>query len=199
MPRPHSLPCALHTSTRVHSTLDTHAARMRASPATRTCTHQHALAHAQKHHVVPHVTGHWLTVGRPAAEPSSAQSQRKCTRHILLLVSHVHHPHAVHATHHHCRTQRHDDNDRDENERHDEGDRERDGRCEQVRVRSHLPLSRPKAHAHARCQAPLTLSAKQEPFQHPDGHGTISLLTPAMSPQLAGPIERSVDLRQRGS
>ena len=39
MPHPHSLPCALHTSTRVHSTLDTHAARMRASPATRTCTH----------------------------------------------------------------------------------------------------------------------------------------------------------------
>ena len=29
--------------------------------------------------------------------------------------------------------------------------------------------------------------------------GTHTLLTPAMSPQLAGPIERSVDLRQRGS
>ena len=64
-------------------------------------TQQHALTR-QKHHVVPRVTGHWLTVGRPAAEPSSAQSQRKCTRHISLLVSHVHHPHAVHATHHHC-------------------------------------------------------------------------------------------------
>ena len=43
------------------------------------------------------------------------------------------------------------------------------------------------------------LSAKQEPFHHPDGHGTITLLTPNMSSQLAGPIERSVDLRQRGS
>ena len=43
------------------------------------------------------------------------------------------------------------------------------------------------------------VSAKQEPFQHPEGHGTHPLLTPAMSPQLAGPIERSVDLRQRGS
>ena len=103
LPRPHSLPCALHTSTRVHSTLDTHAARMRASTATRTCTHTATCtcAHTrQKHHVVPRVTGHWLTVGRPAAEPSSAQSQRKSTRHISLLVSHVHHPHAVHATHH---------------------------------------------------------------------------------------------------
>ena len=39
MPHPRSLPCALHTSTRAHSTLDTHAARMRASTATRTCTH----------------------------------------------------------------------------------------------------------------------------------------------------------------
>ena len=76
LPRLRSLPCALHTSTRVHSTLDTHAARMRASPATCTCTHTATCAHTrQKHHVVPRVTGHWLTVGRPAAEPSSAQSQ----------------------------------------------------------------------------------------------------------------------------
>ena len=33
LPRPHSLPCALHTSTRMQSTLDTHAPRVRASPA----------------------------------------------------------------------------------------------------------------------------------------------------------------------
>ena len=190
-------PCTRAHACTARSTRTLHACEPRQRRA-HALTQQHALTR-QKHHVVPRVTGHWLTVGRPAAEPSSAQSQRKCTRHISLLVSHVHHPHAVHATHHHCRTQRHDDNDRDENERHDEEDREHDGRCERVRVRSHLPLSRPKAHAHARCQAPLTLSAKQEPFQHPDGHGTISLLTPAMSPQLAGPIERSVDLRQRGS
>ena len=33
LPRPHSLPCALHTSTRVQSTLVTHAPCVRASPA----------------------------------------------------------------------------------------------------------------------------------------------------------------------
>ena len=33
MPHPRSLPCALHTSTRVQSTLDTHAPRVHASPA----------------------------------------------------------------------------------------------------------------------------------------------------------------------
>ena len=100
---PRSLPCALHAITRVHNTLDTHAARMRARQRrAHALTQQHALAHAQKHHVVPRVTGHWLTVGRPAAEPSSAQSQRKCTRHLSLLTSHMHHPHVVHATHHHC-------------------------------------------------------------------------------------------------
>ena len=33
MPHPRSLPCALHTSTRVQSTLDTHEPRVRASPA----------------------------------------------------------------------------------------------------------------------------------------------------------------------
>ena len=103
LPRPRSLLCALHTSTRVHSTLDAHAARMRARQRrAHALTQQHALAHAQKHSVVPRVTGHWLTVGRPAAEPSSAQLQRKCTRHLSLLTSHVHHPHAVHPTHHHC-------------------------------------------------------------------------------------------------
>ena len=46
-----------------------------------------------------------------------------------------------------------------------------------------------------RTQDAKHLSAKQEPFQHPDGHGTHTLLTPAMSPQLVGPIERLVDLR----
>ena len=97
-------------------------------------TQQHALTR-QKHHVVPRVTGHWLTVGRPAAEPSSAQSQRKCTRHISLLVSHVHHPHAVHATHHHCcRTQTRDDKERDGDERHDAKDHDHDERCIRVRA-----------------------------------------------------------------
>ena len=151
--------------TRAHakqSTLDTHAARMRASTATRTCTHTATCtcAHTrQKHHVVPRVTGNWLTVGRPAAEPSSTQLQCKCACHVPLLASHVHHPHVVHATHHHCchRTaETHDDNERDEDERHDAEDREHDGRSQRVRARSRLPLSRAKAHAHARCQAPLS-------------------------------------------
>ena len=48
MPHPRSLPCALHTSTCMHSTLDTHAARMRASPATCTCTHTATCAHTSK-------------------------------------------------------------------------------------------------------------------------------------------------------
>ena len=77
-----------------------HAARMRASPPTRTCTHITATcAHTrQKHPVVPRVTGNWLAACRPAAEPLSAQLQRKCARQIPLLTSHVHHPHAVHPT-----------------------------------------------------------------------------------------------------
>ena len=90
-----------HTRAQHASTRTLHACEPRQRRA-HALTQQHALAHAQKHSVVPRVTGHWLTVGRPAAEPSSAQSQRKCTRHISLLTSHVHHPHAVHATHHHC-------------------------------------------------------------------------------------------------
>ena len=147
-------PCTRAHACTARSTRTLHACEPRQRRA-HALTQQHALAHAQKHHVVPRVTGHWLTVGRPAAEPSSAQSQRKCTRHISLLVSHVHHPHAAHATHHHCChriRQRHDDNERDEDERHDAKDHEHDERCERVRVRSHLRLSRAKSHALARCQ-----------------------------------------------
>ena len=54
--------CALHTSTLVQSTLDAHAARMRASSATRTCTHTATCAHTrQKHYVVPRVIGVMVT------------------------------------------------------------------------------------------------------------------------------------------
>ena len=108
-------PCTRAHARTARSTRTLHACEPRQRRA-HALTQQHALAHAQKHHVVPRVTGHWLTVGRPAAEPSSAQLHRKCTRHIPLLASHMPHPHAVHATHHHCchRTQRHDDNERDE-------------------------------------------------------------------------------------
>ena len=74
-----------------------------------------------------------------------------------LLASPMRRPHVVHAIHRRrCRTQRHDDNERDEDERHDEEDREHDGRCERVRFRSRLRLSRAMAHAHARCQACCT-------------------------------------------
>ena len=66
MPHPHSLPCALHTSTRVHSTLDTHASRMRASPATCTCTHTATCAHTSKAWLLP-CSSHWpLADRRPA-------------------------------------------------------------------------------------------------------------------------------------
>ena len=146
-----------HTQSKARSTRTLHACEPRQRRA-HALTQQHALTR-QKHSVVPRVTGNWLTVGRPAAEPSSTQLQCKCACHVPLLASHVHHPHVVHATHHHCchRTaETHDDNERDEDERHDAEDREHDGRSQRVRARSRLPLSRAKAHAHARCQAPLS-------------------------------------------
>ena len=47
MPHPRSLPCALHTSPRAHSTLDTHAARMRASPAMHMHSHSNMRSHVK--------------------------------------------------------------------------------------------------------------------------------------------------------
>ena len=91
-------PCTRAHACTARSTRTLHACEPRQRHA---LPQQHALTR-QKHSVVPRVTGNWLTFGRPAAEPSSAQLQHKCTRHLSLLTSHVHHPHAVHATHHHC-------------------------------------------------------------------------------------------------
>ena len=162
-------PCTRAHACTARSTRTLHACEPRQRRA-HALTQQHALAHAQKHHMVPRVTGNWLTVGRPAAEPSSAQSQRKCTRQIPLLASHVPHPHAVHATHHHCCTvpQRHDDDyERDEDDRHDTEDREHDGRCERVRAHPHLRLSRAKSHAHTRCQALARSQQNKNPSNTP--------------------------------
>ena len=63
-----------HTQSKARSTRTLHACEPRQRRA-HALTQQHALTR-QKHSVVPRVTGNWLTVGRPAAEPSSAQSQR---------------------------------------------------------------------------------------------------------------------------
>ena len=101
MPRAHCpAPCTRAHACTARSTRTLHACEPRQRRA-HALTQQHALTR-QKNHVVPRVTGNWLTVGRPAAEPSSTQLQRKCARHLSLLASHMHHPHAVHATHHHC-------------------------------------------------------------------------------------------------
>ena len=80
----------LHTSTRVHSTLDAHAARMRASPATRTCTHTATCAHVKKARCVLDITGHWLIVGRPAADTSGMH-----THCIALAIAAARDPHAL--------------------------------------------------------------------------------------------------------
>ena len=82
LPRPRSLLCALHTSTRAQSTLVTHApcVRRTASDA-RALTRQHALAR-QKQGWRARVTGHWLTVGRLAADTSGAHTLCKHARHL---------------------------------------------------------------------------------------------------------------------
>ena len=58
-------------STRMQSTLDTHAPRVRASPAMHT---HHAATRAQKLGCRARVTGHWLPVGRLAAGTSGANA-----------------------------------------------------------------------------------------------------------------------------
>ena len=180
LPRPHSLPCALHTSTRMQSTLDTHAPRVRASPAMHT---HHAATRAQKLGCRARVTGHWLPVGRLAAGTSGANALYKHARHLRCAPPSITDMLCMPSTSTvaRClRPQSLDDIDRVEDDRHDEDDREHDGRCERVRAHSHLRLLRPKSHTPARCQAPLTLLSKQDPFQHPVGHGRPSLLTPLL-------------------
>ena len=159
LPRPRSLRCALHTSTRVQSTLDTHTPRVRASPAMHMISRDNTRSRQKAW--LP-CSSHWaLAARRPARR---WHIWRECALQTRspppLRARHMRRPHVVHAIHHrrccHHRTQRHDDNDRDEDERHDEEDREHDGRYERVRFRSRLRLSRAIAHAHARCLASCT-------------------------------------------
>ena len=162
LPRPHSLPCALHTSTRMQSTLVTHAPRVRASPAMHT---HHAATRAQKLGCRARVTGHWLPVGRLAAGTSGANALYKHARHLRCAPPCITDMLCMPSTSTvaRClRPQSLDDIDRVEDDRHDEDDREHDGRCERVRAHSHLRLLRPKSHAPARCQAPLTLSEQNK-------------------------------------
>ena len=127
---------ALHLAhdTRVQSTLDTHAPRVHASPAMHMLSRGNTRSR-QKLGCRARVTGHWLPVGRLAADTSGAQTALQ-TRSPSPLPATMRHPHAVHAIHHRrChRTQRHDDNDRDEDERHDADDQEHDGRGQRVRA-----------------------------------------------------------------
>ena len=158
LPRPRSLRCALHTSTRVQSTLDTHAPRVRASPAMHMLSRGNTRSRQKLGCCRARVTGHWLTVGRPAAGTSGSHMRCKHARHLRCVRSPciadmLCMPSTSTVARCHRTAERHDDNDRDEDERHDAEDREHDGRSQRVRVRSRLPLSRAKAHAHARCQA----------------------------------------------
>ena len=66
-------------STRMQSTLVTHAPRVRASPAMHT---HHAATRAQKLGCRARVTGHWLPVGRLAAGTSGANALYKHARHL---------------------------------------------------------------------------------------------------------------------
>ena len=150
----------VHTSTRVQSTLDTHAPRVRASPAMH-MLYAATRAHVKKLGCRARVTGHWLTVGRPAAGTSGSHTRCKHARHLRCVRSPciadmLCMPSTSTVARCHRTAERHDDNDRDEDERHDAEDREHDERSQRVRARSRLPLSRAKAHAHARCQAPLS-------------------------------------------
>ena len=80
---PRSLPCALHAITRVHNTLDTHAARMRARQRhAHALTQQHALTR-QKHHVwflVSLATGNPLLSHRARNRSAKALAISHCSR-----------------------------------------------------------------------------------------------------------------------
>ena len=126
-----------------------------------TCSHTATRAHVKKLGCRARVTGHWPTVGRPAAGTSGSHTRCKHARHLRCVRSPciadmLCMPSTSTVARCHRAAERHDDNERDEDERHDAEDREHDGRSKRVRVRSRLPLSRAKAHAHARCQAPLS-------------------------------------------
>ena len=144
LPRPRSLLCALHTSTRVQSTLVTHAPCVRASPAVHMLSCGKTRSHVK---CLNGCSSHWpLADSRPARRlhiwhECALQCARRlrcsrgpCVTHTLCM------PSTTTTSHH--RTQRHYDNDRDDNERHHEEDQEHDERCEQVRVTRASALTR---------------------------------------------------------
>ena len=149
-------PCTRARACRARSTRTHHACAPR-QPCK--CSHAATRAHVKKlGSSRARVTGHWPTVGRPAAGTSGAHTRCKHARHLRCVRSPciadmLCMPSTSTVARCHRTAERHDDNERDEDERHDAEDREHDGRSQRVRVRSRLPLSRAKAHAHARCQA----------------------------------------------
>ena len=137
---------------RVQSTLVTHAARVRASPATNVLSHCNTRLHVKSK------DGMLASLAIGSASAGALLAHLARTRAANALATSA--ARAAHASLTRCachappplsRVQRDDDNERDEDERHDEEEREHDARCERVRVRSRLRLSRAKAHAHARC------------------------------------------------
>ena len=125
-------PCTRAHACRARSTRTHHACATRQQC---TCSHTATRAHVKKLGCRARVTGHWLPVGRLAADTSGAHTALQ-TRSPSPLPATMRHRHAVHAIHHRrChRTQRHDDNERDEDERHDEEDQGHNGRRERVRA-----------------------------------------------------------------
>ena len=147
-------PCTRAHACRARSTRTRHACTSR-QPCT--CSHAATRAHVKKLDRA-RVTGHWPTVGRPAAGTSGSHTRCKHARHLRCVRSPciadmLCMPSTSTVARCHRTAERHDDNERDEDERHDAEHREHDGRSQRVRARSRLPLSRAKAHAHARCQA----------------------------------------------
>ena len=97
-------------------------------------TLQHALAR-QKQGWRARVTGHWLTVGRPAACASGSRTRCNALATSAARAAHASLTRcACHAPSPLSRVQRDEDNERDEDERHDEEDQGHDGRRERVRA-----------------------------------------------------------------
>ena len=105
LPRPRSLLCALHTSTRAQSTLVTHAPCVRRTMRARLASHAHATRACMSKARMA-CSCHW-----PLADCRPARCMRIWLEHALqmrspppLLVRRMRHSHAVHAMHHHrCR------------------------------------------------------------------------------------------------
>ena len=151
-PIPRSPRCALYTTTRVQSTLVTHAARVRASPAT------HVLSHCNmqgwESTCKDGCSCHWPLAGcRPALRWHRQHAHKHCNRSATSTAreSRSSCANAVHpATRNIATVHRHDDDERDYLERDEEDDCGDEGRCERVRAAracdSHAP-KRTRKHA----------------------------------------------------